>query len=276
MRQFRALWMRVRGMLGGRRFEDEFSAELESHLQMHIEDNLRSGMTTEQARRRALMTLGGLEQARQAYRERKGLPWMETLYQDIRFGLRMLRKHSGFTTVSVLTLALGIGANTAIFSAMKAVLMAPLPYKDPSRIVAVWTANPASGGQPLPSTPGDFAAWKRSGIFEDLAPSYDDEKTLTGQGAPQLLIGYAVSANYLRILGVAPKIGRLYTDEEDKPEGPKVALLSDHLWRTTFHADPNLGRRESVWPRPAYTCGYLSAFRSVSLSADCVHFANRN
>jgi putative ABC transport system permease protein len=139
-------------MFRGRRFEDELSAELESHLQMHIEDNLRSGMTKEQARRRALVALGGLEQARQAYRERKGLPWLETLCQDIGFGLRMLRKHSGFTTVSVLTLALGIGANTAIFSATKAVLMAPLPYQDPSRIVAVWTANPASGGQPLPST----------------------------------------------------------------------------------------------------------------------------
>lgn len=164
---------------------------------------------------------------------------METLYQDIRFGLKVLRKRSGFTTVSVLTLALGIGANTAIFSAMKAVLMAPLPYKDSSRIVAVWTANPAQGGQ-IPSTPGDFAAWKRADIFEDLAPSYDDEKTLTGQGEPQFLIGYAVSANYLRILGVKPHIGRLFSEQEDKPGGPKVALLSDHLWRTTFHSNPNI------------------------------------
>lgn len=253
MRQLRALWMRVRGMFRGRQSEDDFSSELESHVQMHIEDNLRSGMTTEQARRRALVTLGGLEQARQAYRERKGLPWLETLCQDIRFGLRMLRKHPGFSAVSVLTLALGIGANTAIFSATKAVLMAQLPYHDPSRIVAVWTANPASGGQTLPSTPGDFAAWKRSGIFEDLAPSYDDEKTLTGQGAPQLLIGYAVAANYLRILGVAPQIGRLYTEEEDKPGGPKVALLSDHLWRTTFHADPNLAGKTIELDGGSYT-----------------------
>jgi predicted permease len=253
MRKVRALWMRLSAMFGGRRFEDDFSAELESHLQMHIEDNLRSGMTTEQARRHALTTLGGLAQAQQAYRERQRLPWLETLCQDIHFGLRMLRKHSGFTTVSVLTLALGVGANTAIFSAMKAVLMAPLPYNDPGRIVAVWTTNPASGGQPLPSTAGDFAAWKRSGIFEDLAPSYDDEKTLTGQEAPQLLIGYAVSANYLRILGVAPQIGRLYTEEEDKPGGPKVAVLSDHLWRTTFHVDPNLVGKTIVLDGSSYT-----------------------
>ena len=93
----------------------------------------------------------------------------------------------------------------------------------------------------MPSTAADFAIWKqRSGVFEDLAPSYDDEKTLTGQGAPQLLIGYGVSASYLNILGVQPQIGRLYTAQEDKPGGPSVALLSDHLWRTTFHADPNI------------------------------------
>jgi predicted permease len=253
MRKLRALWMRLSGMVDARRFERDFSAELESHLQMHIEDNLGSGMTPEQARRDALVKLGGLEQTRQVYRERKGLPGLQTLGQDIRFALRMMGKHSGFTAVSVLTLALGIGANTAIFSAMKAVLMTPLPYTDPNRIVAVWTTNPARGSQLRASTAGDFAAWKRSGIFEDLAPSDDDEKTLTGQGAPQLLIGYAVSATYLRILGVAPQIGRLYTEEEDKPGGPKVAVLSDHLWRTTFHADPNLAGKTIVLDGSFYT-----------------------
>jgi hypothetical protein len=141
MRKVRAFWMRLSAMLSARRFEDDFSAELESHLQMHIEDNLRSGMTPEQARREALVKLGGFEQTRQACRERKGLPCLETLGQDLRFALRMMRKHSGFTAVSVLTLALGIGANTAIFSAIKAVLMAPLPYTDASRIVAVWTTS---------------------------------------------------------------------------------------------------------------------------------------
>jgi predicted permease len=252
MNQLRALWTRLRGTFG-KRAENEFSTELESHLEMHVEDNLRSGMSVEEARRDALIKLGGWEQAKQAYRDREGLPWFETLWQDTRFGVRLLGKHAGFTTVSVLTLALGIGANTAIFSALKAVLMGPLPYKDPSRIVAVWTTNPASGGLPRASSPGDFAAWKRSGIFEDLAPSYDDEKTLTGQGAPQLLIGYAVSANYFRILGVAPQIGRLYTEEEDKPGGPKVAVLSDHLWRTTFHADPNLAGKPIVLDGSSFT-----------------------
>lgn len=251
-KQLRTLWSRLRGMFGGPA-EDEFSAELESHLQMHIEDNLRAGMSPEEARRNALIKLGGVEQVRQAYRERQGLPLLQTFGQDIRYGCRMLGKHSGFTTISVLSLALGIGATTAIFSSVKAVLMSPLPYKDPSRIVAVWTANPAREDQPHPSSPGDFAAWKRSGILEDIAPSYDDELTLTGHGAPEFLLGYAVSANYLRILGVAPQIGRAYTDQEDKPGAPKVALLSDHLWRTTFNSDPGIVGKAITLDGNAYT-----------------------
>jgi putative ABC transport system permease protein len=246
--------MRLRGMLRADQADGELAAELESHLQLHIEDNLRAGLTPEEARRQALIRLGGLEQTKQAWRERRGLPWLETLWQDISFGLRMLRKNPGFAIVAVLTMALGIGANTAIFSVIETVLLAPLPYKDSSRIVAVWTANPRRGDQPLPSSPGDFANWKqRSGVFEDLAPSDDTGPTLTGQGAPQQLIGYAVSANYLRILGVEPLVGRLYTDREDRPGGPNVALLSDHLWRTTFQSDPKTVGRTIALDGSPYT-----------------------
>jgi predicted permease len=254
MRKLRALWMRWRGMFRAGQVDGEFAAELESHLQLHIEDNLRAGLSAEEARRQALLRLGGLEQTKQAYRDRRGLPWLETLWQDISFGLRMLRGNPGFALVGVLTMALGIGANTAIFSVVKAVLLAPLPYQNPSRIVAVWTANPRRDDQPLPSSPGDFAIWKQqSGVFADLAPSYDVHPTLTGQGAPQLLRGYAVSANYLRILSVQPQVGRLYTDQEDRPSGPKVALLSDHFWRTTFHSDPEIAGRSIVLDGSPYT-----------------------
>ena len=171
MHKLRALWVRLFEIAHSQQAEGELAAELESHLAMHIEDGVRSGLSEEEARRQAMIKLGGLEQTKAAYRERRGLPFLETFAQDVRFGLRVLAKSPGFVCVSVATLTLGIGANTAIFSVVKAVLLAPLPYKDTNRIVAVWTASPARGGEPLASTAGDFAIWKqKSGVFEDLAP----------------------------------------------------------------------------------------------------------
>lgn len=254
MRKLRAFWLRVLGLTNNRRADAEIDAELDSHIAMHVEDGVRAGLSRQEARRQALIRLGGAEQARQAYREGRRLPQLERLWQDVRFGVRVLAKSPGFTLTAALTLALGIGAATAIFSVVKAVLLEPLPYKDPDRIAVVWTASPARGGQPLPSSPGDFAAWKQqSGVFEDLGPSYDNEVTLTGQGAPQFLIGYAVSASYLRLLGVRPEIGRIFTDAEDIPKGPKVAVVSDRLWRATLNADPKIVGKAIALSGDAYT-----------------------
>jgi len=254
MRKLRAFWLRFFGLLDNRRFNGEIEAELESHISMHIEDGVRTGLTREEARRRALIRLGGAEQTRQAYRDGQRVPQLERLWQDVRFAARVLVKSPGYTLTAALTLALGIGATTAIFSVVKAVLLEPLPYKDPDRLAVVWTASPARGGQPLPSSPGDFAAWKQqSGVFEDLGPSYDYEVTLTGQGAPQFLIGYAVSASYLRILGVQPELGRIFTDGEDIPKGPKVAVVSDQLWRTTLNTDPKIVGKAITLSGDAYT-----------------------
>jgi len=254
MRILRSWRLRVTWLFRRSENEVDLHDELQDYVEHQTERHLSSGLSAQEARFAALRDVGSIEQLKEECRDARGSAWIENTIQDIRFGLRMLRKNPGFTTVAVSTLALGIGANTAIFSVVKAVLLAPLPYREPSRIVAVWTANPGRGDQPLPSTPGDFASWKqRSGVFEDLAPSYDDEKTLTGKGAPQFLIGYAVSANYLHILGVEPQFGRLYTDKEDRPGSPKVALLSDHLWRTTFHADSNIIGRAITLDGNPYT-----------------------
>jgi hypothetical protein len=218
---------------------DDLAVSIQEHLDERTEELMDDGMSREEATRAARREFGDVTQITERSREAWQWPTLESIWADVRFALHQLRKSPGFAITAILTLALGVGATTAIFSVVKAVLLAPLPYKDADRLVAVWTATAAQGDHGHPSTAADFAIWKqRGGVFEDLAPSYDDEHTLTGQGAPQLLIGYAVAANYLRILGVDPQLGRLYTDQEDRPGGPHVALLSDHLWRTTFHADP--------------------------------------
>src|SRR6266540_6411703 len=144
MRQLRVCFLRLAGLFNTEGRDRELAEELESHLQMHMEDNLRRGMTPEEARREALLKLGGIEQTKESYRDRRGLPMLETLMQDLRFGVRMLYKNPGFTAVAVLTLTLGIGANTAIFTVINTLLLRSLPVKNPKELVQVVTRSRSS------------------------------------------------------------------------------------------------------------------------------------
>src|ERR1700756_2283223 len=141
MRQIRALWMRIRGLFTGRPEGDDFDAELASHIDLDADEGVRAGLSPEEARRRALIRLGGAEQTRQAYRERNTLPPLETVMLDIRFALRQMRKAPGFTLTAVLTLALGIGANTVIYTLVDSIMLRPLPYAHQDRLVRIAGTN---------------------------------------------------------------------------------------------------------------------------------------
>jgi predicted permease len=229
--------MRLRGMFN-KRADQEFAAELEMHLQMHIDDNLRKGMTAEQARRDALIRLGGLEQTRQVYRERQGLPLLETLGQDIRFALRQLGKSPGFAMVAILTLALGIGANTALFSVVNGVLLNPLPYPHPEELVTAHASKPnfSEGSISYPN----FRDWQRGNkTLAALAVTRGTGFRLTGLGDTEEVSAQLVSSDFFPILGVKPVAGRLFAPDEDQIGRGRVVLISEGFWKRKFGSNPD-------------------------------------
>jgi predicted permease len=242
----------------------ELSEELESHLQMHIADNVRAGMAEQEARRQALIKLGGMEATKELYRERRGLPLLDALVQDVRHGIRVLSKSRGFTFVAIFTLALGIGVNTAIFTAFDALVLRPRPVKDPERLVSVLRTAPgeSNGGMSYP----DYIYFRdHSKSFSDLSllaygiavtssdlPSTGPESSSRVAGAvgfqlPQLLEGSAqpigcnfVSGNYLPMYGATPLLGRILSPEDDQPNAAPVVLMSGNFWQRRFHSDPKV------------------------------------
>src|SRR5690348_10351129 len=227
----------------------ELAAELESHLQFHIEDNLRAGMSPEEARRQSLIKLGGLDQTKESVRARRGLPWLDSLFQDTRFALRMLRKHPGFTAVAVLTLALGIGANTAIFSLVNAVLLNSLPVANPHELV-LFSDHTGTGT----SSGGQTGIWDRfssydyayftmhNESFKELTAYQDDRTSLYVRiaGAEKMEVARTtmVSGNYFSFLGIHAAAGRLISPEDDDVSSAPVTVLNYAYWTSRFHNDP--------------------------------------
>ena len=190
------------------------------------------------------MKLGGIEQTKENYRERRGLPFLEVLLQDLRFAARMLRKNPGFTAIAVLTLALGIAANATIFSFVSAVLYKKPPVRDPDTALVVYgTTTKHLWGQNLnPVSAPNFFAWKRANkSFADLAASEPySNVSLTGDAEPERLGASRVTANYFSVLGVSAQLGRAFLAGEDQSGHDRVVLLSHQLWERRFGSDPGI------------------------------------
>jgi len=254
MRRLRAFFLRFAGLFKRQEHDRDFSVEMQAHLQLHIEDNLRAGMTSEDARRRALMKLGGVEQTKQIYRERRALPLFETFWQDLRYAARMLQNNPGFTVVAALTLALGIGANTAIFSIVNATVLRPLPYKDSSRIVTFHTKTSMFPSFTLPLTWPSFQEVRGQAIpLEETAAYWQTDRTLTGSGQPEVLPVTAVSTGFFEELGGRAELGRLLSEPDHTPGLDRVAVISNSLWRSRFANDPAVLGRQLVLDKEIFT-----------------------
>jgi predicted permease len=242
---FRQMLARVRSFFRKEPLDRELDAEMTWHLEMAIEENMRRGMNPEEARRKAMVRFGGVQQAREQQRGARGLPWIDVLMQDLRFTLRTLSRDRGFAIIAVLILALGIGANIAVFSVVNAILLRPLPFHEPKQLV--WLAGNNGTGALSDMTYRvdayeDYARENHS--FQEMtafSPYYSlSETKLVGNGTPKPLQSVWVAGNFFQTLGVQPVLGRQFTPEESVKGGPSVALLSYPLWQQQFHADPKI------------------------------------
>jgi putative ABC transport system permease protein len=239
--------LRLQSLFRWARADQELDDELRDHLARKTEEYVAKGVTQEEAHRRARFDLGGVEQTKEKCRDARRVNWIQDLLQDIRYGLRTLRKSPGFTAVAVLTLALGIGANTVIFSAVYALLLKPLPFRGADRLVFIVKKNPPRGWTRNPISPAEILAWRnQSGAFEDIAAYTQQTCVLTGGREAEEDPCEVISGNMFPLLNTAPIRGRPFSAEEDKPQG-RVAILSYRLWQRRFAGDENvIGRAFDV------------------------------
>jgi putative ABC transport system permease protein len=259
MKTLRATLVRLAGIFSKSRREDDFAAEVEAHLQMQIEDNLRAGMSVVEARRVALVQLGGLEQTRQAYRERGTMPLVENLLYDIRYTFRRCRRDPGFAVTAVIVLSLGIGASAAIFSVVNPILFRPLPYPGAEHITMVWESR--RGDKPMAVAFATFYGMReRSRSFDSLAAVGPWQPAMIGSGEPERLEGQLVSADYFRVLGVQPALGRNFVAADDQFHGPSNVILSNALWQRRFGGNPQIiGSKIALDDNPFTVIGVMPA-----------------
>jgi putative ABC transport system permease protein len=249
------LW---RNLFRKARVEKDLDDEVNAYLAMLVDEKMAAGLTPEQARRAARIECGGVEQVEEQVRDNRAGVLLDTLWRDLRYGARMLARSPGFTAVAVLALGLGIGANTAIFSAVHAVLLTPLPYHDPDRLVFVWEDASHLGSPKDGAAPANYFDWKaQNQVFADMAAVVWRTADFTGDGPPEMVNGHDVLGNLFDVLGVRPLLGRTLTGADDAP-GENVVVISHRLWQRRFGGDRHIiGRRIVMYQQPYTVVGVM-------------------
>jgi putative ABC transport system permease protein len=255
----RTLSRYVRAIIYRDKVERDIDQELRFHLEMEIQKNVSRGMNPSEARREALLRFGGVEKFKEECRDVRGAPLVESLLQDIRYGARILFRNPGFTVVAVLTLGLGIGANTAIFSVIYGVLMKPLPYADGSQLVIVQQKAPLANVNNVPFSVKEVQDYREQNqTLQDVVEHHTMSFTLLGGREPQRVQTGVVSANFFDVLGVKPLLGRTFVEADDQHGSDAVLVLSYEYWRRSHGGDPNIiGRTFQMNNRPHTVIGVL-------------------
>src|SRR5262249_13061050 len=259
MEWFNILMARLRALFRRESVLRDIEEELRVHVEMETETNIKQGMPPDEARAVALKSFGDLVRNTELGYDIRGGGWVETTWQELRYRARMLMKKPGFTLVTVTTLAHGLGANAAIFSFVNAVLLKPLPYPDPERIVSVWEKRPDGGNNYI--SPLNFLDWERQNrCFQFLSAITGDTVTLTGSGSPEQLYVHRVSASYFKALGVEATLGRAFAASENEVGNDLEVVLSNRIWQSRFGGDPKVIGRKITLDAKSYTIiGVLQA-----------------
>jgi predicted permease len=239
MRKLRRLWMRLRATIDSGHCDRDFGDELESILQMHVDDNLRRGMTPEEARRQAHIRLGGVEQVQQVARDRRGLPWLEVFGRDLRYAARTLLRTPGFAAVAMVVMAIGFGASVSLFTVIHSVLLRPLPFPHPDRLVAIYSQDAVWSQNPV--APGDFYDWQNSSHgYEQMAIwRWTGFNMSASDGLlPEFLNAGTCSWKLFSTLGISPVLGRSFLPTDDNPGAAPTAILSWSLFGRRFNHNP--------------------------------------
>jgi len=257
MELVRILFSRCAALFLGRNLDEELDEELRAHIDLAVEENLKRGMSEAEARRGAMREFGGVTQTKEAYRTQQGVPFLESLAQDVRYALRQLRKSPGFTLTTVLILTLGIGINTAIFSVVNHILLGPLPFPQPSQLYAVWARSDGQGSSRIKASGPDFLDYHdQSRSFSQIAMTLWFTETWTGDGDPRLLICRGVSEDFFSMLDIPPYMGRFYTAGEYARLDSGTILISYRFWKAKLEGDPRvLGRVIHIGGAPATIIG---------------------